>query len=689
MSETLISPGVLAIENDQSFTTQQPVQVGAAIIGPTVKGKVGIPTVVTSYSEYLNKYGSTFKSGSTEYSYLTSISVYNYFQNGGNSLLVTRVASGSFTPATASIPTSTAATSASATFDVSPFHPSGSFIINGITIFITGSTPPTNTSTVIYVPSGSNAANSVVSASQAINFSSSVSPYSTALQYISSSASGNDITLTYTGPNGLLGNSQYFTSGSTTGFFTGGTNTTAFIIETLTEGELMNNDTAEVTGGALPSGSSDNIRWQIISPDVDNGNFTLLIRRGNDETNFPVVLENWTNLSLDPKAPNYIEKVIGNQVETVQQDGTDYYVDFSGEYNNRSSYIRIKSVSAKTYEYFDNNGVAKSIYTASLPTAVSGAMGGASGNNLPTGQAGNYYNNINNTNTQGLQASDYDETIALLSNKDNYQYNFITVPGLVYDSANFSSHISTISTLVSNCQSRGNTMAVIDMAAKGATVTTVIGNAPGINSSYAATYWPWVKTIDPNTGQRVWVPPSTMIPGVYSFNDRAAAPWFAPAGTTRGIISEAIETERILTKTSRDTLYNINVNPINNIRGTGVVVFGQKTLQKKKSALDRVNVRRLLIELKSFITQVADTLVFEQNTQATRNDFLNQVNPYLADIQRREGLTSFRVIMDDTNNTPEVIDNNELRGQIYLQPTRTIEFIYLDFNVTPTGATFE
>jgi phage tail sheath protein FI len=130
------------------------------------------------------------------------------------------------------------------------------------------------------------------------------------------------------------------------------------------------------------------------------------------------------------------------------------------------------------------------------------------------------------------------------------------------------------------------------------------------------------------------------------------------------------------------------VNSIATFPNTGVVVFGQKTLQKKASALDRVNVRRLLIELKSFISQVADTLVFEQNNIITRNNFLSQVNPYLASVQQRQGLTAFRVVMDESNNTPNVIDNNQLVGQIYLQPTRTAEFIILDFNVLPTGATF-
>jgi phage tail sheath protein FI len=179
-----------------------------------------------------------------------------------------------------------------------------------------------------------------------------------------------------------------------------------------------------------------------------------------------------------------------------------------------------------------------------------------------------------------------------------------------------------------------------------------------------------------------------MIGGVYAFNDSVSEPWFAPAGINRGGLSNVIRAEQKLPQSSRDSLYSGNVNPIATFPGTGVVVYGQKTLQKQASALDRVNVRRLLIALKSYISQVANNLVFEQNTIATRNQFLSQVNPFLESVQQRQGLYAFKVIMDDSNNTADVIDRNQLVGQIYIQPTKTAEFIYLDFNILPTGATF-
>jgi phage tail sheath protein FI len=313
----------------------------------------------------------------------------------------------------------------------------------------------------------------------------------------------------------------------------------------------------------------------------------------------------------------------------------------------------------------------------------SGSFGSAVGSNIPAGRAANFYNNVNATDSQGLSGSNYNNVIQLLSNVDEYKYNVISIPGLLA-----STHATQTTALVNNTIGRGDAIAIIDLVGYNSQVNAVINQASGFDSSYAATYWPWLQTIDPNTGEAVWVPASTMIPGVYAFTDASSDPWFAPAGITRGALGQVIRAERKLTAGNRDDIYEANVNPIATFPGSGVTVFGQKTLQKRASALDRVNVRRLLIALKGFIGQVAEGLVFEQNTAATRNNFLSQVNPYLESVQQRQGLYAFKVVMDETNNTPDVVDRNELVGQIFLQPTRTAEFIVLDFNVLPTGAVF-
>ena len=574
MAETLLSPGVLARENDQSFLTAQPVQAGAAILGPTVKGPT-VPTVVTSYSQYQNKFGTLVQSGSDFYTYFTSIAAYNYFQNGGDSLLVGRVTNGTYTAASSST-------------------------------IVTGSGGPT----------------------------SGLSP---------------------------------------------------FVLETLSKGTIMNTGTQELSGGALATGSSDNVRWEIVSPNTASGTFSLLIRKGDDTTNSKVVLETWTNLSLDPKASNYISRVIGDQTETIATDGSTYYIQTSGSYANASAYVRVKAVNYQTPNYFDNTGTAKAQFTGSLPGACSGSFNGATGTPF-TQRVAKFYDQAGLTadaDSQGVTGSDYGTMLNLLANPDEYSYNVISMPGL-----NRVSAASQITTLISNAQNRGDNIAVVDMVPYGTSLATVTTNALGMDTSYGATYWPWVQAADPDSGNAVWVPASTLIPAVYAFNDNSTEAWFAPAGFNRGGLSTVVRAERKLTQGDRDSLYQGNVNPIATFPNQGVVVFGQKTLQKKASALDRVNVRRLLITLKDYISQIADTLVFEQNTIATRNSFLAQVNPYLTSVQQRQGLYAFKVIMDDSNNTADVIDRNELVGQIYLQPTKTAEFIYLDFNLTPTGATF-
>jgi uncharacterized protein len=664
MAETLISPGVLARENDQSQITSQPVQAGAAIIGPTVKGRVDIPTLVTTYSEYLANFGSTFTSGSDEYSFLTSISAYNYFQNGGTSLLVTKVASGSFTSATSSEISSG---------EGSLITGSGVFSVN--TFNISGSTEPQSTLAVSGIASGdgTGATFDIVTANSGTLTSISVKALGSGYE-IGETITFTSQSLGATEPNGT---DLVITLASSNIDFTN-----AFTLETLGEGTIMNSTSTEGTNGSLPSGSLDNLRWEIVNPNTANGVFSVVIRRGNDTTKNKSVLETFTNVSLDPKAPNYVARVIGDQKLTMRGAGTsDPYLQVTGSYPNASRYVRVSSVNLKTPDYFDNNGVAKPAFADFIPTAQSGTFGTATGDIL-TG-TGKYYNNINSVDTQGLVADNYTDAINLLANKDDYRYNIITTPGLIYDNTP-----TPLNTLVSNVENRGDAIIVMDLKNYGSTVVGATTTAASVDSSYVASYWPWVQITDPDSGQLVWVPASTMIPGVYANNDRTSEAWFAPAGINRGGLGNVRQAERKLTQANRDTLYTGKVNPIATFPGRGVVVFGQKTLQTQASALDRVNVRRLLIELKGYISQISDNLVFEQNTAATRNQFLSQVNPYLESVQQRQGLYAFKVVMDDSNNTADVIDRNQLVGAIYIQPTKTAEFIYLDFNILPTGATF-
>jgi phage tail sheath protein FI len=237
-------------------------------------------------------------------------------------------------------------------------------------------------------------------------------------------------------------------------------------------------------------------------------------------------------------------------------------------------------------------------------------------------------------------------------------------------------------------EQRNDCFYIMDTNAFSDSIAQANTQAQAIDSNMAATYYPWVKTVDVNTNKLIAVPPSVLLPGVFAANDRVAAEWFAPAGLNRGGLLGAVSVQNRLTQSEKDSLYENKVNPIVQFPGQGIVVFGQKTLQDKPSALDRINVRRLLLTVRKYIASTSRYLVFEQNTATTRNRFLNIVNPYLESIQQRQGLYAFRVVMDDTNNTPDVIDRNIMKGSIYLQPTKTAEFIQIDFNILPTGAAF-
>ena len=578
MAETIISPGVFTRENDLTFVTPAPAEAGTAFIGPTVKGPVEIPTVVTSYGQYQRIFGSTFESGSTKQEFLTSIAVRNFFNQGGSTALVSRVVSGDFTRATSTKITASA-----------------------------------------------------------------VSPE-------------------------------------------------PFTLETLGEGIIFNNSTGVddpgtqfASSSALVSGSADNLRWEISNVNNANGTFTLSVRRGDDNAKEKIVLETFTNLSLDPNSPNYIAARVGDQVQTISSDST--YIQITGSYVNRSNYVRVASVN-DTLNYVGTDGLSVGTdsagvsYSGSLPIASSGSFHGATGDIIAGGDT--YYNGFTTTNIQGLAATDYAKVITLLGNKDDFQFNVITAPGLL---AHLANHSTQVNAIISLAETRGDCIAIIDTSEKNDAPSTAVANANTLNSSYAATYYPYLQ-VGTETGKNQFVPPSVVIPGVYAANDNSSAPWFAPAGLVRGGIPGVLQAERKLTKAHRDTLYDANVNPIATFPGTGIAVFGQKTLQKKATALDRVNVRRLLIELKKFFGDQARNLVFEQNTIATRNRFLAAVNPYLESVVQRQGLYAYRVVMDDTNNTADVIDRNQLVGQVFIQPAKTAEFIVLDFTIEPTGASF-
>ena len=607
MAEKIVSPGVFTKEIDQSFLPAAIGDIGAAIIGPTVKGPAMIPTVVNSYNEFQAMFGDYFTSGSNSYQYFTSHAAREYLRNG-SPLTVVRIMAGSTSPATASVGLPEAATTA----------------FSGLA---TGSFKVLTVETIAH-------------------------------GYRQNSFNPNGA-----GTDSLIPPAE---TGSINGHF---------------------------------GGSRDNLRIEVSQRNHKKGTFTLLVRRGNDTVKRKQILETWNNLSLDPNAANFVSKIIGDQKQTYATDADgNSYLQLTGSYTNKSKYIRISSVSKLTPNYLDENGDIDETYAATgsfLPGIGSGsllgALGGGSDGTVVTNAGHNFYESVTEANWQGLnitsgQAANtsFLNAIALLGNADEYDINMLLTPGVI--GGQIGSNIVTKA--IDTAEDRADTFVIFDSSLYGDPISTSTTQAEARNSSYAATYYPWVQVTDADLGVDRWLPPSVVIPGVIAFNDKVAHPWFAPAGLNRGGIDTAVRAERKLTNANRDTLYDSNVNPIATFPGQGVSVFGQKTLQKKASALDRINVRRLLITVKKFIASTSRFILFEQNNAATRGRFLNIVNPYLEQVQSNSGLNAFRVVMDESNNTPDIVDRNILYGQLFLQPTRTAEFIVLDFTIQPTGASF-
>ena len=613
MAEKIVSPGVFTNEIDQSFLPATAGPIGAAIVGPTVKGPILEPTIVSSYSEYVQVFGELIESGSDKFQYLTSHAAQEYLRQGGP-LTVVRVGEPNLSKASAII--------------------QGSGSSNVFQLEVLGDGPIFNNTSSIDA-------------------------------------------------NGRLA-PRADTPGSNDHFGTG-----SF------------------------GGRAENFRFEITQRNLSKGTFTLVLRAGNDEERKKVVIETHENLSLDPISPDYILKRIGNQTTSIDVEDGQAFISRTGEFPNKSKNVRVSNLYKKTPNYLKEDGtVDGNAYEHSgsfIPSLGSGSEGGSfDGGAFGTQNAQhpfNFYLNTDSaTNSQGVKidgvadgssaypvqssavGGGYRTAINLLKNKDEFDIDLLLLPGIIDQNGAGSNAI--IQDAISMCENRGDCFLVYDPSWKTDTVATVKSAVESRNSSYAAAYYPWVQIQDASTGNFRYVPPSVVIAGVYHFNDTVGQPWFAPAGLNRGGIDSAVQAYRKLTQGNRDDLYESNVNPIATFPGQGVTVFGQKTTQKKASALDRVNVRRLLINLKKFVANSSRNLVFEQNTNSLRNQFLNTVNPYMEEVQANSGLNAFRVVMDDTNNTQETIDRNQLIGQIFIQPTRAAEFIVLDFVVQPTGAAF-
>ena len=813
MAEKIVSPGVFTEEKDLSFLPQGISEIGAAFVGPTLKGPAMVPTTVASYNEFVQTFGNTNPNLYLPYTakeYLNSsgqLTIVRTLHDDGYKVVapVAVVASGSFGKK-----------------HIALIHPSQvvnetatNFAIATATAMFEKSALTSNVSgSAVIKLSGSytiDAAFTVPAGSIGSTFSASLS--STSANYLSKVFSKIPNTTTQPGFLYTLFDSAAsaslaadpacffifetgsYTSDSTFGHATtpwvisqtvNNTNYNLFKIHTISDGNTSNYEIKVAISNIKAAGTVPGSTYGSFTVAVRSVDQTYLKAVGSpydtaDTDVRPNILEVFDNVNLDPNSARYIARVIGDRYRTF----VNGKVILHGDYANKSKYIYVEVdsnvakaaiseelvpfghaalISPLPLSYTAPNAasivVSQSVagiynkrvhfgfnydlgstdninYLKPLPAAADQTVGNNAvfllsnytqnaAANYPTAATA-YSGSINLTtntsvetrkfvvpfqggfdgvqpnrrrlsgdeivasNTQGfdlngLSGKDYSvytNAIDAVSNPDELDINMLVLPGVIQ-----TLHPAVIDYAANMCLDRGDTFLVFDCAGLTDNIATAVDTVQTIDNNYAATYYPWVKILDAGINKPVWVPPTVVIPGVLSFNDKVAAEWYAPAGLNRGGLSTVIDAYSRLTHAERDTLYEGRINPIATFPAQGVCVWGQKTLQAKPSALDRINVRRLLIAVKKFIASATKYLVFENNTAATRNRFLNICNPYLESVQQRQGLYGFKVIMDETNNTPDIIDRNIMYGQIYLQPAKTAEFIIIDFNILPTGAAF-
>jgi hypothetical protein len=740
MAEKIVSPGVFTKENDLSFLQQGVAEIGAAFIGPFKEGPL-VPTIVNSQAEFETMFGVV------DDTYYTPLAVQNYLREAGTATICRTAGIDGYTevaPLLLRATSGSVSASLGILFNTSNNNNAGF----GGTTPTTANNLGDGTFKLV-TDSGSLSVSASLDSSDGNDIEAvfGTSPFGakTAYSYAFFKnasaidfASGVSVTASVLGPQDFTFEAREAESPIIESQLISGQRYNLFQFETLGAGNKANTKVKVAISNIKPAGSVSG---------TDYGTFTVTVRDFADTNKKRNILETFANVNLDPNSPNFISRVIGDRKRLIASNGK---VTESGDWVNNSKYIRIKSLNAyapvqavpfghESYHSFvsastavlsllpavsfvtasatqfggidlDNNTDNK-IYLKPIPVGAGNAVNpefgldGASGGNLElTGSAAEDVAKRNfivafqhgfDGYAPTVAAADvvdpasaegkvsYGKHIAALSNADEYDINMVVAPHV-----NRRLHSSVFTSILDMVEQRADAFYIAEAGDSVTTLAQAVTQAESVDTNYAAFYYPYVKTIDVNTNKLITVPPSVLLPGVFAANDRVAAEWFAPAGLNRGGLIGAVNVLDKVTQSERDTLYEGKVNPICQFPGQGIVVWGQKTLQDKPSALDRINVRRLLLTVRKYIASTSKYLVFEQNSSETRNRFLNIVNPYLEGIQQRQGLYAFRVVMDETNNTPDVIDRNIMKGAIYLQPTKTAEFIQIDFNILPTGAAF-
>jgi len=467
------------------------------------------------------------------------------------------------------------------------------------------------------------------------------------------------------------------------------------------EGFMFNNYAMSATGDGTTTGVAPKIFYKTEYEDTDKINKTFLgvteLAYTNDGINQDMFdFNNW----YSGQDPDDFSKSKGFHMDS---GASTVYVD------GVESYFEVGGGQFRTYQNTDNpENPYYNVKTRKFTLVPAGGFDGWDVNRRERSYGDTYVQGGRQSGKPGqplaIPTNDFQAwelAIDTYSNPENVTINIFSTPGITW---------ADQTTLVQNTidmieTQRTDTLYVIDAPQAtidnvstvgdggkadvlAATNVSLLLNDTGIDSSYSCTYYPWIQIRDTQNNVNVYIPPTGEVIKAMAFTDNVSFPWFAPAGLNRGV-TNARKSQFKLSLEARDILYSNRINPMADFADSGTAIFGQKTLQVKESALDRINVRRLLLQIKVLIANIAIRLVFEQNDQATVDQFLNNANPVLDSIKRERGLTDFRITMDNTNNTPESRDRNELYGEIFLKPTRAVEFIGITFTITPSGASFD
>lgn len=779
----VVSAGVFTQENDLSFLPQGVANIGAVIIGPTVKGPAFVPTLVTSKEDFKAKFGPENEKVS-----FVPYAVREYLRSASSVLVVRVLQETGYTLTSPVAVIWTGSLNGTATSRVvAVIHPSA--YVSGASVSDFSKTTTTLgasgsvSSSFALKLSGSNITSTATQVSVSMdplnpNYIKNIfgtSPQSTQTGYVMFEF-GNFLS-TFSGSNAQV----YLTSASTNATF--GTYAAASTPWILSQKLPGNSARRLFKVTSIADGTDTNKNYKIsISitakpgsvPGSDYAQFSLFVRSWDDTDQRPNVLESFTGLTLDPSSVNYIARRIGDNYKTTDSTGK---VTIQGTYANKSKYVRVimdedtdnGSLSATMYpkgfeavnvpypavngivmptasfvtipqingEYSDrayygfdysvtdNLNYLSYLHTGSVSQSnvefnldnmyahPSSSYAGLSlsGSTIPTSylkftipmQGGfdgmdpsrivKYGKNVTAANLFGFDVSSvttsgslaYIKALNTVKNPGEIDINLVVMPGVtVHNSPGL------VQKAIDVVEDREDAMVILDMGLFGQSLSTLVdsANLQNIESNYAAVYHPWIKITDIDSNKPVWVPSTVGVAGVYSYSQLYGNPWDSPAGLTRGLIKNASDIEDRLTLDNRNDLQIKRINPLKPETGVGIAVWGQKTLQSAPSALDRVNVRQMLIAVKKFVASTTRYLVFENNTTATRKRFENTIRPYLKTVQEKNGLYDFEVKMDATNNTSDTIDENKLYGALWLKPARTAEYIIIDFNITRTGASF-